>query len=54
MWQKLKTLMLQLMRLGLVRNVTRSMDKDNLIHHLYLIAICLAAWGGYVVGMANG
>jgi hypothetical protein len=30
------------------------MDKDNLIHYLYLIAICLAAWGGYVVGMANG
>jgi len=45
--------MLQSMRLGLVRNATRSMDKDNLIHYLYLIAICLAAWGGYVVGMAD-
>jgi hypothetical protein len=42
------------MRLGLARNVTRSMDKDNLIHYLYLITICLTAWGGYVIGMANG
>jgi hypothetical protein len=54
MLQRLKTLMRQSMLLGLVRNATRSMDKDNLIHYLYLIAICLAAWGGYVVGMANG
>ena len=41
------------MRLGLVRDATQLMDKDNLIHYLYLIAICLAALGGYVVGMAN-
>jgi len=54
MLQRLKTQMLQSMRLGLVRNVIQLMDKDNLIHYLYLIAICLAAWGGYVVGMANG
>jgi hypothetical protein len=47
-------LMRQLMRLGLVRNAIQSMDKNDLIHYLYLIAICLAAWGGYVVGMANG
>jgi hypothetical protein len=42
------------MQLGLVRNAIRSMDKNTLIHYLYLIAICLAAWGGYVAGMANG
>jgi hypothetical protein len=53
MWQRLKTLMLQSMRLGLVRNAIRSMDKNDLIHFLYLAVAALAAWGGYVMGVAN-
>ena len=46
-------LMLQLMLLGLVRDVIQSMDKNDLIHFLYLALVVLAAWGGYVMGVAN-
>jgi hypothetical protein len=54
MWQRLKMQMLQSMRLGLVRDVIQSMDKDDLVHYLYLFLICLAAWGGYVMGINHG
>jgi hypothetical protein len=53
MWQRLKTPMLQSMRPGLARNAIPSMDKDDLVHYLYLFLICLAAWGGYVMGIKN-
>jgi hypothetical protein len=39
---------------GSVGSAKQSMDKDDLIHYLYVIAICLAAWCGYLAGMHNG
>jgi hypothetical protein len=42
------------MQPGLVKSVIQSMDKDDLVHYLYLFLICLAAWGGYVMGINNG
>jgi hypothetical protein len=39
---------------GNARNVMQSMDKQDLIHYLWIIALCLAAWGGYVAGSFNG
>ncbi len=29
------------------------MDKNDLIHFLYLAVAVLAAWGGYVMGVTN-
>jgi hypothetical protein len=43
-----------LMPLGLVRDARQSMGKNDLMHYLYLVAVCLAAWGGYVVGLSHG
>jgi hypothetical protein len=53
MWQRLKMLTLQSMRLGLVRSATRSMDKKDLIAYLHLAIIVLAAIGGYIAGSYN-
>jgi hypothetical protein len=39
---------------GNVLNARQSMDKQDLIHYLWVIALCLAAWGGYVAGSFNG
>jgi hypothetical protein len=41
------------MLLGLARDARQTMDRSDLIHYLYLVAICLAAWGGYVVGLSH-
>ena len=30
------------------------MDKQDLIHYLWVIAVCLAAWAGYVTGSQIG
>jgi hypothetical protein len=30
------------------------MDKNELIHLLYLVIALLAAWGGYIVGISSG
>jgi hypothetical protein len=30
------------------------MKKDELVHYLYVIVICLAMWAGYIVGQYNG
>jgi len=39
---------------GSAASARQSMDKDDLIHYLYLILMCLAAWGGYIMGVASG
>jgi hypothetical protein len=39
---------------GNALNVRQSMDKQDLIHYLYLALAILAAWGGYVMGVASG
>jgi hypothetical protein len=39
---------------GNVVNVRQSMDKQDLIHFLYLAVAALAAWGGYIMGVASG
>jgi hypothetical protein len=39
---------------GNARNARQSMDKQDLIHYLWLIALCLAAWAGYVTGSQIG
>jgi hypothetical protein len=43
-----------LLVLGNVVNARQSMDKDDLVHYLYLTLIVLAAWGGYIMGVASG
>jgi hypothetical protein len=47
-------LMHQLMQPGLARDVTQSMDKQELIAYLHLAMIVLAAIGGYIAGSYNG
>jgi hypothetical protein len=39
---------------GNVPSVVLSMDKQDLIHYLYLALVVLAAWGGYIMGIASG
>jgi hypothetical protein len=39
---------------GNALNARQSMDKQDLIHYLWVIALCLAAWAGYVAGSFNG
>jgi hypothetical protein len=39
---------------GNAQSVRQSMDKQDLIHYLWVIALCLAAWGGYLAGKFNG
>ena len=46
--------MLQSMRLGLVRDATQSMAKDDLIAILYAFLISFAFLGGYYLGKING
>ena len=46
--------MLQSMRLGLVRDVIQSMDKNELIAYLNLTMVILAAIGGYLAGSYHG
>jgi hypothetical protein len=39
---------------GNALNARQSMDKQDLIHFLYLAVAVLAAWGGYIMGVASG
>jgi hypothetical protein len=39
---------------GNAESAMQSMDKNDLIHYLYVIAICLAAGCGYLAGIHNG
>jgi hypothetical protein len=39
---------------GSAESVKQSMDKQDLIHFLYLAVAVLAAWGGYIMGVASG
>jgi hypothetical protein len=39
---------------GNAQSARQSMDKQDLIHYLYLTLAILAAWGGYVMGVASG
>jgi hypothetical protein len=39
---------------GNALNVRQSMDKEDLIHYIWIIALCLAAWAGYLAGSYNG
>jgi hypothetical protein len=54
MLQRLKTPMLQSMRLGLARSVIQLMDKEDLIAILYSVVIAFAFIGGYYLGRING
>jgi hypothetical protein len=39
---------------GNAQSARQSMDKQDLIHYLWVIALCLAAWGGYLAGQFRG
>jgi hypothetical protein len=39
---------------GNAQSARQSMDKQDLIHYLWVIALCLAAWAGYVTGSQIG